>query len=78
VPDLIIVDYMMPELDGIEFIRLVRDMPGRKLVPILMVTADHQKQVRYRSLDLGANEFLTKPIDKVEFLARARNMLRPN
>ena len=78
VPDLIIVDYMMPELDGIEFIRLVREMPGRQLVPILMITANDQKQIRYQALDLGANDFLTKPIDKVEFLARARNMLSLN
>ncbi len=78
VPDLIIVDYMMPELDGIEFIRLVRELPGRKLVPILMITANDQKQIRYRALDLGANDFLTKPIDKVEFLARTRNMLSLN
>jgi len=78
VPDLIIVDYMMPELDGIEFIRLTRELPGRQLVPILMITANDQKQIRYRALDLGANDFLTKPIDKVEFLARARNMLSLN
>jgi putative two-component system response regulator len=78
VPDLIIVDYMMPELDGIEFIRLVREMPGRQLVPILMITANDQKQIRYSALDIGANDFLTKPIDKVEFLARARNMLSLN
>lgn len=78
VPDLVIVDYMMPEIDGIEFIRLVREMPGRELVPILMITANDQKQIRYRALDLGANDFLTKPIDKVEFLARTRNMLSLN
>jgi putative two-component system response regulator len=78
VPDLIIVDYMMPELDGIEFIRLVRAMPGRQLVPILMITANDQKQIRYSALDVGANDFLTKPIDKVEFLSRARNMLSLN
>jgi len=78
VPDLVIVDYMMPELDGIEFIRLMREMPGRDLVPILMITANDQKQIRYRALDLGANDFLTKPIDKVEFLARTRNMLSLN
>jgi putative two-component system response regulator len=78
VPDLIIVDYMMPELDGLEFIRLVREMPALELVPILMITANDQKQIRYQALDLGANDFLTKPIDKVEFLARTRNMLSLN
>jgi putative two-component system response regulator len=74
-PDLIIVDYMMPELDGIEFIRLLRETPGKEGVPILMITANDQKQVRYRALEVGATDFLTKPVDKVEFLARANNML---
>nr|WP_295786768.1 HD domain-containing phosphohydrolase [Rhodoferax sp.] len=74
-PDLIIVDYMMPDIDGLEFLRLLREVPGRATVPVVMITANDQKQLRYRALDLGANEFLTKPVDKVEFLARTRNML---
>jgi putative two-component system response regulator len=74
-PDLIIVDYMMPDLDGIEFIRRLRQWPGKESVPILMITANDQKQVRYRALDIGATDFLTKPVDKIEFLARANNML---
>ena len=59
VPDLVIVDYMMPDLDGLEFIRLMREMPGREGVPVIMITANDQKQLRYRALDLGANDFLT-------------------
>lgn len=74
-PDLIIVDYMMPGIDGLEFMRLLREIPGRDAVPVVMITANDQKQLRYRALDLGANDFLTKPVDKVEFLARTRNML---
>jgi putative two-component system response regulator len=73
--DLIIVDYMMPELDGIEFIRLLRETPGKEDVPVLMITANDQKQIRYRALDAGATDFLTKPVDKIEFIARANNML---
>jgi putative two-component system response regulator len=69
---------MMPQLDGLEFIRRVRETPGREAVPILMITANDQKQIRYRALDLGANDFLTKPVDKVEFLARCKNMLTLN
>jgi len=75
-PDLVIVDYMMPDMDGLEFIRALREMPGRDAVPVVMITANDQKQLRYRALDLGANDFLTKPVDKVEFLARTRNMLQ--
>jgi putative two-component system response regulator len=69
---------MMPEIDGLEFIRLMREMPGREVSPVLMITANDQKQIRYRALDMGANDFLTKPVDKVEFLARAKNMLTLN
>lgn len=75
VPDLVIVDYMMPELDGIEFVRRFRACPGREDIPVLMVTANDQIEVRHQALDAGANDFLTKPIDKAEFMARTRNML---
>lgn len=74
-PDLVIVDYMMPELDGIEFVRRFRASPGRGDIPVLMVTANDQIEVRHQALDAGANDFLTKPIDKSEFMARTRNML---
>ena len=74
-PDLVIVDYMMPDMDGLEFIRLMRGIPACEPVPVIMITANDQKQLRYRALDLGANDFLTKPVDKVEYLARTRNML---
>ena len=74
-PDLVIVDYMMPAPDGIEFIERLRALPAKAEVPILMVTADHEKEVRYRALETGANDFLTKPIDRIEFTSRVKNML---
>lgn len=73
--DLIIVDYKMAGPDGLKFIALVRKMVERENVPILMVTADQAKEVRRKALELGANDFLTKPIDPDEFAARLRNML---
>lgn len=74
--DLVIVDYMMPELHGIDFIQQLRATPGKEEIPVLMITANDQKQIRYRALDAGATDFLTKPVDKVEFMARANNMLQ--
>ena len=74
-PDLIIVDYMMPVMDGIEFIRRFRKLPGRESIPVVMVTAIDEAAVRYDALAAGANDFLNKPIDKTEFMARMRNML---
>ncbi|MDD3353965.1 HD domain-containing phosphohydrolase [Zoogloea sp.] len=74
-PDLIIVDYMMPDLNGIELIKSVRAHHPADVVPILMVTAAHEKEIRYQSLTAGANDFLTKPIDRNEFDPRVRTML---
>jgi putative two-component system response regulator len=74
-PDLVIVDYMMPELDGIGFIERFRAAPGRAELPVLMITANDDKEIRYEALQRGATDFLTKPVDTVEFRARVRNML---
>ena len=74
-PDLLIVDYMMPDINGIEFIETVRKLYPADTVPILMVTAAHEKEVRYQSLTAGANDFLTKPVDRHEFDPRVRTML---
>lgn len=74
-PDLVIVDYMMPDLNGIDFILAFRQAQGKIEVPVLMVTADHEREVRYRALESGATDFLTKPVDRMEFLSRVKNML---
>ncbi|MBM4180713.1 MAG: response regulator [Betaproteobacteria bacterium] len=74
-PDLLIVDYMMPPPDGLECIRRFRTVPAHADIPVLMITADHEKSTRYAALEAGANDFLTKPIDSAEFRARLRNML---
>lgn len=74
-PDLLLLDYMMPDMNGIEFLHRFRAIPGREHVPVLMVTANDQVTVRHESLEAGANDFLTKTTDKIEFSARVRNML---
>ena len=75
IPDLVIVDYMMPEMDGLKFISAFRALHGRTEIPVLMITANDQRDIRYEALLGGANDFLTKPVDRVEFSARVRNML---
>lgn len=74
-PDLLIVDYMMPDLDGMAFIDAFRAAPGKALTPILMITASSDTDVKFQALEKGANDLLTKPVDRAEFLARTRNML---
>lgn len=74
-PDLILLDYMMPVIDGIEFMRRLRQIPERSDTPVVMVTADTESNVRHRALEFGAQDFLTKPVDKVELTARVKNLL---
>ena len=72
-PDLVVVDYNMPHLNGMELTEKFRVRhPG---IPVLMVTADFEPKLRIRALELGVTDFLNKPLDIVEFLARSKNML---
>jgi len=73
--DLLIVDYLMPPPDGLEFIDRYRAAPARQDVPIIMVTSRDEPEVRYKALQLGATDFLTKPVDSIEFVTRTRNLL---
>ncbi len=75
-PDLVIIDYMMPEIDGIEFVRRFRRLAQTEHVPVLMVTSTNEKQVLYDALQAGANDFLRSPIDQMELIARARTLLK--
>ena len=75
VADLVLVDYMMPGMDGIEFVQRLRALPGYEHVPIVMVTVHDDRKVRYAALDAGITDFLTKPVDARECLARCRNLL---
>jgi putative two-component system response regulator len=75
-PDLVIVDYMMPGMSGTELVQQFRaDYPD---TPVLMVTANHELELRHQALELGVTDFLNKPINNTEFLARAKNMLALN
>ena len=74
-PDLIMVDYEMPEITGLAFIETVRHMPARKRTPIVMITGSEDREIKYRALELGVNDFLNKPVDKAELMARTTNML---
>jgi CheY-like chemotaxis protein len=73
--DLIIVDHLMPALDGIEFTRRLRTFAGRADTPVLMVTASDEAEVRANALKSGINDFLTKPFDFAQLQPRATNML---
>lgn len=75
-PDLIFLDIMMPEMDGYEVCKRLKGDPSTQHIPIVMVTALADKDSKIKGLDTGANDFLTKPIDRVELMLRAKNLLR--
>ena len=73
--DLAIVDYNMPTPNGLEFIAAFRALENTRHTSVLMVTAELERDIRYQALQIGANDFLVKPVDPTELAARARNML---
>jgi signal transduction histidine kinase len=74
-PDLLLLDVMMPGLDGYEVTRRIRQNPDIPFLPILLITA-HDQPSLVRGLDLGADEFIRKPVDVDELVARVRSLLR--
>lgn len=70
-----LVDYDMPEPNGLQFIEAFRALPRNGDTPIIMITGMADRDIRYRALELGAADFLSKPVDLAEFRARIRNML---
>jgi len=75
VADLVLVDFAMPDMNGTELVRRLRAMPGYEHVPIVMVTVNDEREVRYKALDAGITDFLPKPVDVRECMARCRNLL---
>ncbi len=75
-PDLIITDYRMPDINGVELTRKIRAKTACQDIPIMMITVVSEKSVRYDALEAGATAFLTRPIDQIECRTSCRNLLK--
>ena len=75
-PDLILLDIMMPGMDGYQVAAHIKGEVSTKNIPIIMVTALDDRDARVRGLSTGAEDFLTKPVDRIELCVRVRNLLR--
>jgi adenylate cyclase len=74
-PDLVLLDILMPGMDGYEVCRRIRDDPGTAFLPVIMITASGEEE-KIRAIESGADDFVNKPFDQAELLARVRSLVR--
>jgi two-component system, cell cycle response regulator len=74
--DMVLLDVMMPGMDGFEVCRRLKSMPGTAHLPVVMVTALDQPEDRLKGLEAGADDFLTKPVNEIALLARVKSLVR--
>jgi putative two-component system response regulator len=75
-PDLILLDVQMPGMDGYEVCRRVKANSANRLIPVVMITALDRTDDRVKALDAGADDFMSKPVERAELVARVRSALR--
>jgi signal transduction histidine kinase/DNA-binding response OmpR family regulator len=75
-PDIVICDLMMPRLDGFAFCRVLKSQPATSHIPVVMLTARAAPEDRIEGFELGADDYLTKPFNRVELQTRVRNLIR--
>jgi putative two-component system response regulator len=74
--DLVLLDVMMPDIDGFEVTRRIRQDDKNHLLPIILVTSLRETEDRVRGIEAGCDDFISKPVDKLELLARVRSLLK--
>ncbi|MBI4528223.1 MAG: response regulator [Deltaproteobacteria bacterium] len=75
-PDVILLDYMMPKMNGLEVVRRLKQEEKYRGIPVILLTAKASQEDKIRGLDAGADDYVVKPFDSFELLARVRSMLR--
>lgn len=75
-PDLILLDVMMPGMNGYQVAAKIKGNPDTKNIPVILLSALDDRNSRVHGLNVGAEDFLTKPVDRVELCTRVRNLLR--
>ncbi len=74
-PDLVLLDIMMPVMNGYEVCKAIKNNPDTHFLPVIMITALHDKENKIKGIEVGADDFLTKPVDRIELLTRVKSLL---
>ena len=74
--DLVLLDVMMPDIDGFEVTRRIRQDDKTRMLPIILVTALRETTDRVKGIEAGCDDFISKPVDKIELLARVKSLLK--
>lgn len=75
-PDLILLDIMMPKMSGFEVCKKLKSDPATKDIPVIMITALHEAGDVERAVEVGTNDFITKPVNRLDLLMRVKTLLR--
>jgi len=75
-PDIVLLDYSMPRMDGVETCRRLKTDPSTMAIPVVMFTSSRDPEIRLHALQAGANDFLAKPVDSTELVVRVNNLLK--
>ncbi|MBS3970913.1 MAG: response regulator, partial [Clostridia bacterium] len=74
-PDLVLLDIMMPEINGFDVCSIIKNNPATRFLPVILITALNDRENKIKGIEVGADDFLAKPVDRIELITRVKSLL---